>query len=513
NQPNDNACIKENLDADDDVADAAFDVKENKNDVHVSANRSDKTDNKKHDEKPKRDDKGKNTVDSLTGVRDLRSKFEEFSVNSSNRVNAVSTPVYADEPNPTNSSNSFNTASPCVNDVSPNFRIAGKSSFMDPSKYPDDPDMPELEDIIYSDDEKKVGAKADLSNLAKNIHVSHIPTTRVHKDHHVNQIFGELNLAPQTRSMTRMVKEQDGLHQINDESFHTCIFACFLSQEEPKKVLQALKDPRWIEAMQKELLQFKLQKMDVKSDFLYETIEEEVYVCQPPGFEEPDYPDKVYVDDIIFGSTNKELCKAFEKLMKDKFQMSSMGELTFFLGLQVKQKDDGIFISQDNYVAKILKKFGFTDVKSASTPIETKKPLLKDPDGKDVDDHIYRSMIGSLMYLTSSRPDIMFVVCACARFQVTPKVSYLHAVFRYLKGKPHLGLWYPRDSPFNLVAYSDNDYARASRDRKSTTKGCQFLGYRLISWQFKKQTVVATSSTEAEYVAAVLKFYEFKISC
>nr|GEW78411.1 uncharacterized mitochondrial protein AtMg00810-like [Tanacetum cinerariifolium] len=187
----------------------------------------------------------------------------------------------------------------------------------------------------------------------------------------------------------------------------------------------------------------------------------------------------VYVDDIIFGSTNKELCKAFKKLIKDKFQMSSIGELTFFLGLQLKQKQDGIFISQDKYVAEILRKFGFIDVKSASTPIDIEKPLLNDPDGEDVDVHTYRSMIGSLMYLTSSKPDIM-----------------------YLKGKTHLGLWYPKDSPFNLVAYSDSDYAEANLDRKSTTGGCQFLGCILISWKCKKQTVVATSSTEAEYVTA-----------
>nr|GEU82068.1 uncharacterized mitochondrial protein AtMg00810-like [Tanacetum cinerariifolium] len=124
------------------------------------------------------------------------------------------------------------------------------------------------------------------------------------------------------------------------------------------------------------------------------------------------------------------------------------------------------------------------DVKSASIRIETEKPLLKESDGEDEDVHLYRSMIESLMYLTLSRPDIMFAVCACARFQDAPKVSHLHAVkwiFRYIKGKPHLGLWYPRDSPFNLVAYSDSDYAGASLDRKSTTGGCQFLGCRLIS--------------------------------
>nr|GEV66964.1 uncharacterized mitochondrial protein AtMg00810-like [Tanacetum cinerariifolium] len=167
-----------------------------------------------------------------------------------------------------------------------------------------------------------------------------------------------------------------------------------------------------------------------------------------------------------------------------------MGELTFFLGIQVKQKKDGIFISQNKYVAEILRKFGLTEGKSASTPIDTEKPLLKDPDGEDVDVHTYSSMIGSLMYLTSSRPDIMFVVCVCARFQVTPKALHLHAVkriFRYLKGKPHLGLWYPKDLPFDLVAYSDSDYAGASLDKKSTTRGCQFFGCRLISWQCKKQ--------------------------
>ncbi|GJY44639.1 putative ribonuclease H-like domain-containing protein [Tanacetum coccineum] len=255
----------------------------------------------------------------------------------------------------------------------------------------------------------------------------------------------------------------------------------------------------------------------------YDEIEEEVYVCQPPGFEDPDFPNRVYkvkkhcmdyikplelvyVDDIIFGSTKKELWNAFEKLMHEKFQMSYMGELTLFLGLQVEQKKDGIFISQDKYVDEILKKFGFTEVKTSQYKyMETQKPLLKDEDGEEVDVHMYRSMIGSLMYLTSSRPDIMFAVCAYARYQVNLKVSHLHAVkriFRYLKGQLKLGLWYLKDSPFDLVAYTDSDYAGASLDRKSTTGGCQFLGCRLISWQCKKQIVVANSITKAEYVAA-----------
>nr|GFB25500.1 retrovirus-related Pol polyprotein from transposon TNT 1-94 [Tanacetum cinerariifolium] len=298
----------------------AFDVKENENEAHVSLSRIDKT--KKHDEKAKREAKGKSHVGSPIGVRDLRDAFEEFFVNSTNRVNVASAPVTVAGPNPTNSANSFNTTSPSDIVVSPNFGIARKSSFVDPFNYPDDPEMPALEDIVYSDYEEDVGEEPDFSNLETNISVSPIPTTRVHKDHPVTQIIGDWTSAPQTRCMARMVKEQGGLNQINDEDFHT-----YLVHKEAKR--------------------------------------------------------------RHFASSG--LC-----------------------GLQVKQKDDGIFISQDKYVAKILRKFGFTDVKSANTPIKTDKPLLKDPDGEDVDVHIYRSMIGSLMYLTSSRPDIVFVVCACA---------------------------------------------------------------------------------------------------
>nr|GEW54182.1 hypothetical protein [Tanacetum cinerariifolium] len=182
-------------------------------------------------------------------------------------------------------------------------------------------------------------------------------------------------------------------------------------------------------------------------------IEEEVYVCQPLGFEDLDFPDRVY-------------------------KMGCMEELTFFLRLQVKQKRDGTFISQDKYVAKILKKFRFTKVKTTSTLMETKKPLPKDEDGEEVDVHMYRSMIGSLVYLTSSRPDIMFTVCACARYQVNPKVSHLHAmkrIFKYLKGQSELGLWYPKDSPFDLVSYTDSDYVGASLDRKSTTGEVEYV--------------------------------------
>ncbi|GJV66531.1 putative ribonuclease H-like domain-containing protein [Tanacetum coccineum] len=241
---------------------------------------------------------------------------------------------------------------------------------------------------------------------------------------------------------------------------------------------------------------FTVYQMDVKSAFLYGTIEEEVYVHQPPCFVDPAHPNKVYkVIKSLYGLYQAprawyETLSSF--LMENGFR-------------RVKKLPEGIFICQDKYVADILKKFDFLSIRTATTPIESNKPLVKDEDGVDVDVHVYMSMIGSLMYLTASRPDIMFAVCACARFQVTPKASHLNAVkriFRYLKHQPKLGLWYPRDSPFELEAYSDSDYGGASLDRKSTTGGCQFLGRRLISWQCKKQTIVANSTTEAEYVAA-----------
>nr|GEW74639.1 putative ribonuclease H-like domain-containing protein [Tanacetum cinerariifolium] len=289
----------------------------------------------------------------------------------------------------------------------------------------------ELEDITYSDDEEDVGAEVDFTNLEKNITISRIPATRVHKDHHVTQINGDLSSATQTRSMTRVAKDKGNTQEEGID--YEEVFALVVRIEAIRLFLAYAS-----------FMGFMVYQIDVKSAFLYGTIEKEVYVCQPLGFEDPDYPDKVYkvvkalyglhqalrawyetlanyllengfqkgmidqtlsikrqkgdillvqiyVDDIIFGSTNKDLCKAFEKLMKDKFQISSMGELTSFLGLQVKQKPDGIFISQDKYVAKILRKFGLTYRKLASTPIDTKKPLLKDLDGENVDVHTYRS--------------------------------------------------------------------------------------------------------------------------
>nr|GEZ66401.1 retrovirus-related Pol polyprotein from transposon TNT 1-94 [Tanacetum cinerariifolium] len=288
-------------------------------------------------------------------------------------------------------------------------------------------------DITYSDDENDDGAEADFKILETSI-------TKELLQFKMQKVWVLVDLphgkkAIGTKWVYKNKKNERGIVVKNKAR----LVAQGHTQEEGIDYKEVFAPVARIEAIRLFLayasfMGFMVYQMDVKSAFLYGTIEEEVYVCQPLGFEDPDHPDKVYkvvkalydqtlfikkqkgdilmvqiyVDDIIFGATNKDLCKSFEKLMKDKFQMSYVGELTFFLGLQVKQKKDGIFISQDKYIAEILRKFGLTERKSTSTPIDTEKPLLKDPNGEDVDVHIYRSMIGSLMYLTSLRPDIMF---------------------------------------------------------------------------------------------------------
>ncbi|GJZ65725.1 putative ribonuclease H-like domain-containing protein [Tanacetum coccineum] len=506
--------------------------------------------------------------------------------------------------NPVNTgSSNLNTAFEEVN--TGNMEAVSPSAQNEEEVFSDDneDEMPEIriydkssegifEQASYDDD----GVITDFNNLPDEVDVITNPTLRIHNAHPQSQILGDPNTPVQTRSSLKKITEAHALvsyiqaHQrSNHKDQQHCLFACFLSQFEPRKVTEALEDGSWVEAMQEELLQFKLQQvwvlvdlpngakvigtkwvyrnkkdergvvvrnkarlvaqghrqeegidydevfapvarieairlflafasfmgfivyqMDVKSAFLYGTIDEEVYVSQPPGFVDPDHPTKVYkvvkalyglhqaprawyatlstflekhgykrgtidktlfirrnkkdimlvqvyVDDIIFGSTNKSWCDEFEALMQSIFHMSSMGKLAFFLGLQVKQNKGGIFISQDKYVAKILKKFDLVNVKAAITPMETKLPLTKDEEAFDVD--------------------------------VTPKISHLNVVkriFKYLKGKPNLGLWYPRESPFDLEAFSDSDYSGSNLDRKSITGGCQFLRQRLISWKCSK---------------------------
>ncbi|GJR02073.1 retrovirus-related pol polyprotein from transposon TNT 1-94 [Tanacetum coccineum] len=213
---------------------------------------------------------------------------------------------------------------------------------------------------------------------------------------------------------------------------------------------------------------------------------------------------QIYVDDIIFGSTCQEMCDDFAKIMHDEFEMSMMGELNFFLGLQIKQLDDGIFFNQSKYIKEMLKKFGLEDSKPIKTPMSTETKLTRDEEGESVDNTKYRGMIGSLLYLTASRPDIMFSVCLCARFQEDPKTSHLEAVkriFRYIKGTTHLGLWYPKGSGIETTVYADSDHAGDYVDHKSTSGVCTFMGCCLTSWFSKKQTALDISTTEAEYVS------------
>nr|GEV16783.1 hypothetical protein [Tanacetum cinerariifolium] len=309
------------------------------------------------------------------------------------------------------------------------------------------------------------GVEADVSNMETTITTSPTPTLRIHKDHPKSQIIGPVDTPIQTRHKFKEVlkNKKDGREIVIRNKAR--LVAQGHTQEEGIDYDEVFAPFARIKAIRLFLayasfMGFTVYQMDVKSAFLYRTIDEEVSTIDQTLFIRRQIGDfilvQVYVNDIIFGSSNP-------------------------------QKEDGIFFSQDKYVGDILKKFGYSDVRS-NTPMDKENPWGKDRTGKDVDLHLYRSMIGSLTYLTASRPDIMFVVCAYARHQVTPKECHIHAVkriFKYLKGHLKLGLWYPKESPFDLVAYSNSDYGGATQDRKSTTRGCQFLGRRLISWQCK----------------------------
>jgi len=213
---------------------------------------------------------------------------------------------------------------------------------------------------------------------------------------------------------------------------------------------------------------------------------------------------QIYVDDIIFGSTNEKTCDDFSNLMQSEFEMSMMRELRFFLGLQIKQESNDIFICQEKYIKDILKKYKMNEAKIMATPMHPTSNLDKDENGKNISEKEYRGMIGSLLYLIASRLDIVFAVDLCARFQTSPRESHLTAVkriFRYLIGTTDLGLWYSKGSCFDLIAYCD---AGDKIERKSTSGACQFLGNALISWSYRKQNIIALSTTEAEYVSAAI---------
>ncbi|WVZ75440.1 hypothetical protein U9M48_023490 [Paspalum notatum var. saurae] len=265
---------------------------------------------------------------------------------------------------------------------------------------------------------------------------------------------------------------------------------------------------------------FKLFQMDVKSAFLNGFIEEEVYVRQPLGFEHPKFPNRVfklqnalyglkqapwawydrlrkfliYVDDIIFGGSSHALCSKFSEQMSREFEMSMMGELQFFLGLPISK-----------YTRDLLRKFEMADASPQMTPMSTSTALDADEDDKEVDQKVYRGMIGSLLYLTAMRPDIQFDVGLCAHFQASQRESHRTAVkriLRYIKFTPEFGLWYSADSSLSLLGFSDSNHAGCRMERKSTSGTGQFLGTSLVSWSSRKHSSVATSTCEVEYVTA-----------
>ncbi|KAJ9542486.1 hypothetical protein OSB04_028992 [Centaurea solstitialis] len=352
-------------------------------------------------------------------------------------------------------------------------------------------------------------------------------TAKWTKDHPIELIIGDPTSSVQTRAATA--------NEFN--------FSVFLSSIEPTRVSDALQDSDWVTAMQEELNQFSALKVwrlvklpdhksiiDTKWLFKNKRDANNIIVRnkarlvakgyrQQEGFKKGSVDStlflmkegehivviQIYVDDIIFGSTSRELCKTFETVMTEEFKMSMMGEINFFLGLQVRQFSDGIFINQSKYISDLLKKYDMSGCNSIGTPMATGNSLVPDHEGKDVDLRNYRSMVGSLMYLTTSRPDIMFATCVCSRYQAKPKESHLAAVkriFRYLKGTPYYGIWYPKGLGFELQAYTDADYGGCNMDRKSTSGHLQFLGNKLVSWASKKQQCVSTSTAESEYVAA-----------
>jgi hypothetical protein len=212
---------------------------------------------------------------------------------------------------------------------------------------------------------------------------------------------------------------------------------------------------------------------------------------------------QVYMDDIVFGDASNSLVARFVEDMSREFEISMMGELQFFLGLQIKQSKEGTFVHQDKYTKDIVRKFKMEDSKAMTTPMSTTTTLDVDEEGEHVDQKEYRSMIGSLLYLTATRPDIQFSVCLCARFQASPRTLHrqvVERIFRYLRHTPDFGLWYSASSSLALHGFSNADFAGCRLDRKSTSGTCQFLGSSLVSWSSRKQSSVAQSTTEAEYV-------------
>ncbi|GJX59824.1 ribonuclease H-like domain, reverse transcriptase, RNA-dependent DNA polymerase [Tanacetum coccineum] len=383
--------------------------------------------------KPSGDDEKKVDEDSRKDSEGIDHEKED-NVNSTNNVNAASTNE--------------------VNDVGAKTNI----------ELPIDPDMPELEDIVYlDDDDEDVGAEADMNNLDAFMSVSPIPTTRVHKDHPIEQVIGDLNSTPQTRRMIKNLEEHGLFSSVqqrtNHKDFQNCLFACFLSQEEPKKTLVDLPNGK--------------RAIGTKWDFGNKKDERGIVIKNKARLVAQGYTQEERIDyDEVFALVARieaiRLFLAYASL-KTCGSCTDLDVKSAFLYVEkelyrLHQAPRAWYETLSTYLldnefqrGKIDKTFLSEGTKSTATPHKNQKPLLKDEDGEEVDVHLYRSMIGSLMCLTSSRPDIMFAV--------------------YLKGQPKLGpwLWYSKDSPFDLVAYTDSDYARARLDRKSTTGVAEYV--------------------------------------
>ncbi|GJS69872.1 retrovirus-related pol polyprotein from transposon TNT 1-94 [Tanacetum coccineum] len=348
------------------------------------------------------------------------------------------------------------------------------------------------------------------------------------KDHPLENIIGELERPVSTRL------------QLHEQALF-CYYDAFLTAVEPKTYKDALTQACWIEAMQEELNKFEqkvmsfapvarleairiflafaahmnmgVYQMDVKNAFLNGNLREEVYVSQPDGFMDKDNPNHVYKLKKDLYGLKQAPCAWYDMLssflISQDFSKGSVDPTLFIRRdgkelLLISQSPRGIFINQSKYALESLKKYGFDSCDPVDTPMVEKSKLDEDKEGKAVDPSHYRGMIGTLLYLTASRPDLQFAICMCARYQARPTEKHLNAVkriFRYLKGTVHRGLWYPKDSSIALTAFADADHAGCQDTRRSTSGSMQLLGDRLVSWSSKRQKSAAISSTEAEYIA------------
>ncbi|GJV32996.1 retrovirus-related pol polyprotein from transposon TNT 1-94 [Tanacetum coccineum] len=385
-----------------------------------------------------------------------------------------------------------------------------------------------LKTLTFHDDPLNESPNEDSTSHGSSSNVRQIYTLLEHlgrwtKDHPIANMIGD----PSRSVSTRKQLKTDAMW---------CYYDAFLTLVEPKNFKQAMTKPSWIDAMQEEIHEFTqgfkqeegidfeesfspvakieairifvanaahknmtIYQMDVKTAFLN---------VDPTLFTQQARNDillvQICVDDIIFASTNTAMCNEFANQMTNKFKISMMGQMSFFLGLQISQSPRGIFINQSKYASEIVKKYGLNSTNSVDTPMIENKKLDEDLQGKQVDATFYHDMIGSLMYLTASRPDLNYVVCLRARYQAKPTEKHLQAVkqiFRYLNGTINMGLWYSKDTDMSLTAYADADHVGCQDTRRSTSGSAQFLGDKLVSWSSKKQKSTAISSTEAEYIS------------